>query len=768
MKLLPFQIGASTQIAERFREYMRNPLMVDKFRTVPFYQNLSSITGSGKTLILADTIELIRGQLPIEPIVLWLSKGKVVVWQTYQNLSAGKYQDLIGGYEVKPLQDCTPSDVEDGSRGLVLIATAAKFNQKDKDKGDRKIFRAELDTASTSLWDTLKARIDKNGNKRPFIVIYDEGHNLSDQQTKLLLDLTPDAIIGASATLRVPEELNPIIDRLNRDKGWKDEDIVTSVRSVDVVESGLIKQSIRLGGYVTPMELAIDDLLDDMRALEDVARSMGLPFTPKAIYVSNTNVVPTATVEDAITTPFEKRQARPILIWRYLVEQKGVPPEDIAVYCNLKFGAKAPPPSNFVLFAGGDTDYDRFISGNYKHIIFNLTLQEGWDDSACYFAYVDKDMGSKDQIVQVIGRVLRQPEATHYGDERLNTAHFYIRTDEKAVFSDVLSDVRAKIAADSPEVKVTTYRSSGRGSDRPTISPRKKKFVPEIAINSQPARGPIKHIVDKILDYRKDGSNTVGKGGKISVLHRIGSNGNGDEEWIEIEHSNRVTARWVFVREIQKYYGKAVNLCDIEHPKFDALLEYHSLAADNLREAAIKVVDAYLDHSIVVQNSMAPVEVTDVLVNRDQMVRFKNAVHEGYSGLNEFEKAFAKALDRTKRVWSRNPSRGFFEIPLLDKGVTKNFNPDFLVWVDKALVAIDPKADHLIMEAAARKLFFVQKVDPDGPDLLIRMVTKGNWSPDFERVSVTGYSTWVLKNGRVYPIHSETLDEAVQICLRLA
>jgi hypothetical protein len=33
-----------------------------------------------------------------------------------------------------------------------------------------------------------------------------------------------------------------------------------------------------------------------------------------------------------------------------------------------------------------------FSAGNYKHIIFNLSLQEGWDDPACAFAYIDKSM----------------------------------------------------------------------------------------------------------------------------------------------------------------------------------------------------------------------------------------------------------------------------------------------------------------------------------------------------------------------------------------
>jgi hypothetical protein len=26
-----------------------------------------------------------------------------------------------------------------------------------------------------------------------------------------------------------------------------------------------------------------------------------------------------------------------------------------------------------------------FMAGNYQHIIFNLSLQEGWDDPACCF-----------------------------------------------------------------------------------------------------------------------------------------------------------------------------------------------------------------------------------------------------------------------------------------------------------------------------------------------------------------------------------------------
>ena len=243
--------------------------------------------------------------------------------------------------------------------------------------------------ADKSLWEMLKRRRDSQGRRRPFIVVYDEGHNLSNQQTELLLELEPDALIAASATMRIPEALVNTISRLKTDKGWKDSDFVATVKSSEVVKSGLVKQQILMGGYVTPMEIAIDDMLDTMRNVEASAIELGLPFRPKAIYVSNTNIVSGSGNIDHIHGSFAQRQARPILIWRHLVEEKGIDPSTVAVYCDLKFDPNFPPPPTFNLFAGGDNDYDRFIEGNYQHIIFNLTLQEGWDDSSCYFAYID-------------------------------------------------------------------------------------------------------------------------------------------------------------------------------------------------------------------------------------------------------------------------------------------------------------------------------------------------------------------------------------------
>lgn len=766
MNLFTFQIDAANQIVKRFIEYNKEPLMVTKNKPVPFYQNLSSITGSGKTLILVETVAQIRASLPVEPIVLWLSKGKVVVEQTLLNLSVGKYSHFLGDFDVKPLLEVKPDEIENSSKGLILVATVGKFNQKDKEKGDRRIFRTEMDIDEQSLWDKLSGRWDRNKRKRPLIIVYDEGHNLSNQQTKLLLDLNPDILIAASATTRVPEELSQTLDRLRNDNKWKDEDISTTVKSSDVVEAGLIKQRIQLGGYLTPMELAIDDLLADMETVLNLSKNLELDFSPKAIYVSTTNVVPTAIVEDSTTkTKFEDRQARPIVIWRYLVS-KGIDPADIAVYCNLKFGRSNQPPSEFNLFSGGDSDYQNFINGNFKHIIFNLSLQEGWDDPECYFAYVDKDMGSKAQITQVIGRVLRQPNAQHYGDIKLNTAHFYVRTDEKNTFQEVIQEVRQKLSAETPEIELTVYQTTTNKRDKSTTKADKQVSIPAFPIKSKKANQPVEEIMNQILDYRNDETNTVGNGERLTVLQKVGKDSDAIEEWIPVEHSNTVTARWILSKEIQKYYPSAIEICGIEEEKFDAKLEYNSLAALQIRKSAVEIVDVYLQHSEIVQDWTDEYLVPDVAYDKDNFKKFKNAVHSGYSGMNKFEVDFANALDKAGYTWLRNPARGFFEIPLLDKGRTKHFNPDFIVWLDKSkLVALDTKGDHLLKEAAGRKLFQIKKSEPDKNEVMIRLISKGKWVSVDEKRSVEGFTVWKMKNARIEPINVKNIEAAITVSL---
>ncbi len=56
-------------------------------------------------------------------------------------------------------------------------------------------------------------------------------------------------------------------------------------------------------------------------------------------------------------------------------------------YANLIFVAGS-KPDVINLFSKGESDFDEFSADDYQHIIFNLSLREGWNDPACYLAYI--------------------------------------------------------------------------------------------------------------------------------------------------------------------------------------------------------------------------------------------------------------------------------------------------------------------------------------------------------------------------------------------
>jgi len=128
--------------------------------------------------------------------------------------------------------------------------------------------------------------------------------------------------------------------------------------------------------------------------------------------------------------------------------------------------------------------------------------------------------------------------------------------------------------------------------------------------------------------------------------------------------------------------------------------------------------------------------------------------HDGYSDLKGFEPEFARAIDATGHRWVRNPSNGGFAIPLLEKGGTRNFYPDFLVWRDDQIIAIDPKGEHLIYNDAGRKLLSIR--DENGKQrVLVRLITEGKWAYDpIKPTAKEGYSVWRMNSSGQGTLHT--------------
>jgi type III restriction enzyme len=767
--LFEFQYKASAQITSRFSEYMKQrpgKVVGTKVRFTPFYQALASITASGKTVIMAESVAELLPLMPIKPVVLWISKGRVVVDQTYANLN-GRYRNLLAGYEdVHLLADYSRDDVENEDLALVYLATVGTWNQQSKDKSTLKLFQSDLDHADQSIWSALTLRETESGLRRPLVIVYDEAHNLTDQQTGLLLDLEPDVLLLASATPKLPPAILRMVDDLKEALDWDDSHLTTYVKSSAVVDAGLVKRRVVLGGYQAQMEETIDDLLDDMAAADKAAIGLGLPLAPKAIYVCRTNIVEgNANQRDDPKRPFTQRQAPPILIWRYLVGEKGVDPATIAVYTSaLKFDKDHPPPADFVLFKGGDNDYANFVSGGYRHIIFNLGLQEGWDDPLCYFAYIDKSMQSKIQVEQVIGRVLRQPGARHYEDDLLNAAHFYVRVDAKTAFTDIVQEVDRRLGGELPEIQISSYDPKKKNKPVP-YEPQVAKEVPHIWRDPSAAMDPIDQVITKLIDFRGDTSDNIrGGGAKALVQRQVGKPSDPEWEWVERDHGNAVSARWIFQTAVRRQFPLALEVTRSDDPKFDAKIELGSIADETMRKAADEVVSIYLQHIVLRQRAQNPYEVGDTLVDPTAVEKFSHAVHAAYSGLNKtLELPFARELDKTRLRWCRNPSQSGFPIPLLTPGQSRTFYPDFLAWKGKVVFAIDTKGEHILESELGRKLLAITSPPKAKLSLVVRLVSPGKWDKTPQRQSGEGFTVWTLGQANALkPIHCATLADAVK------
>ncbi len=788
LELKVFQSDAAKLISDRYAFFANHPDRPRKGKKPrPFFQALSALTGAGKTPILAQAVTLMRAHFSSEPIVFWMSRAKSVVAQTYTNFSdGGKYSEIVDGFRVISVSQLNPLLISDSSTPLLVMATTGLFNNKDQSDGSLNIYKRDEDLfGKQSPWERLIERMD-DGKRRPLLIVYDEGHNLSEQQTELLAELEPDAYLLASATLKLPDNFNKSV--IQHIKLWVEEAdadadefsrlqavdeslrpdvkrfITTAVDSGKVVDAELVKRAIQFDGTTAPMERCLDDLIERLTSMQEEIDTRGLHFKPKAIYVCKTNIADDGEKDDH-TKPFPHRKAPPIRIWRYLVEEKGVDPKSVAIYANLNF-VEGNKPDEVNLFSRGDNDFDEFTSGNFQHIIFNLSLQEGWDDPACYLAYIDKSMGSSIQVEQVIGRVLRQYGAKHYDNPLLNSAHFFLRVDNQNVFGEAINSVKVKLQAEGAPIEIIdNFGGTGSGSDE--LKPKDDVIVQlcQVHADAEGACERIAQIISAFPTFTEGSIDTLGQAHvatQIVELKNLGSEG-ASLNWTAEGHTNPVRLRWLINTALRSLSSRALAVADFKDPKFDARVQVQSNANKLAEATAREIVTAYYQHAELVYESLRPFRFGAMRVPKNAP-SFSNGLYERYSGFNKFELAFAQALDSIGNTWHRNPSAGGFHIPLLTEGETASFYPDFIAWKGNLVYCLDTKGSHLLSDAVARKLFDIQ--DSGKTKILVRFISEGRQSQLRGKVTKGGYTVWKMKGGNPTAIHVDNLEQAVKESLK--
>lgn len=764
MQLFKFQLDAATQIRERYLQYAKLPNRIAGVEQ-PFVQLLSSITGSGKTPMLAYAMTDIRLYSKKQPIVLWISKSKVVVDQTTANFQdGGKYCDIVKSFTVLRLADIQVSDILAYDKSVIITSTVAAFNREDKE--GLNVHRVQQDKGNVSIWEA----INKRAKETPLFIIYDEGHNSTDTQLDLLLDLNPTGVILSSATM----DLTPKLSKLINNQGYTDDlskmrqnldPVVTWVDTKQAVENELVKNCIHIGGRSNVDEYIIQEMHKQHTALRKKAEMLNLDTFPKCIYVSNTNQNSRVGEPDDEEMPFNQRRARPIVIWRFLVTKCKVNPKEIAVYCDLK-GRKETFPKEFNLFRGGDNDYAKFIAGDFKHIIFNLSLQEGWDDPECYFAYIDKEMGSRVQITQVVGRVLRQPKAKYLKDEAFNTAHFFIRFQNKEEFSQVLKQVQQEVEGRTPGIKVTgTF--NGQGKLDP-LSSKKDYEIPRTAIIREAASKKMSDELKIFYDFENSsdakalghGSNVVLETASGKIMNGIDSNQRllwspkGPGQPIQI-------GRYIQKRLIEVNPGAAesISIDAVTYPRLAAMVDLGSTACLRADELAQKLSDIYEEGVSIVIDKNSRYLIGEYQPHKN-ITSFSNAIHAGYDGLNGDELACAQALDKSKVPWARNkPPTGYF-IPLPLAGTARRFFPDFIAFQKNVIWLIDPKGAHILKDSIRNKLLFIDK-KVGAPEIRVVLISKGKYDNTAKQLSSTGVTVFRKRSGNSQVEHFDNYESCI-------
>ena len=101
----------------------------------------------------------------------------------------------------------------------------------------------------------------------------------------------------------------------------------------------------------------------------------------------------------------------------------------------------------------------------YTHIIFNQSLQEGWDDPQAYVCYFDGVTRSYTRIKQIVGRVLRQPNARHANSELLNTATLIVNVPSSA-YDSVIAELKAELRLYAPDDEPGCPRDQAQDEER--------------------------------------------------------------------------------------------------------------------------------------------------------------------------------------------------------------------------------------------------------------------------------------------------------------
>lgn len=407
------------------------------YREVPHIQGLDGLpyvclrvpTGGGKTLMACHAVgAAAKEYLQVDrTLCLWLAPSNAIVRQTLAALKDRKHPyrqaldaSFAGDVRVMDLTEAlyvTKGDLDGAT--CVVVTTLQSLRVEDTE--GRKVYESAgaLQHHFDGLHPVMREALEKEGNnghivyslanvmrlRRP-VVIMDEAHNA---RTHLSFDtlarFRPSCIVEFTAT---PETTH------KPDKGLFASNVLHHVSARELKEAEMVKLPIKLRTRDDWREI-VSDALQTQRSLEKLAleeqKETGEYIRPIVLFQAQSVKGDDINVEAL-------KQA--------LIDDFKVPEDQIAV-------------------ATGSTreiqDVDLFDPEcPIRYIVTVRALVEGWD---CSFAYVlcsVSEISTARSVEQVLGRILRLPQAQKKQRDELNCAYAFAASDNFLRTAQTLRD----------------------------------------------------------------------------------------------------------------------------------------------------------------------------------------------------------------------------------------------------------------------------------------------------------------------------------------
>lgn len=374
----------------------------EKGDSSPAHFVLQSCTGSGKTIMLGEILKELKERD--------LSEHYVYVWAAPNKLHAQsqkKLAKMLADTEYK-LIDIESLEAGALNENTIIFTNWEKvFKRATKDDEEKGIKKGEFNNVA----------VRRGENERNIQDIMEATHEIG-LKVIIIADESHQTFYGPNSQLLVHEVIKPalVVEASATPKYLPKDESTDTYRKIkvdtdEVIDSGLIKKEVRINNDIESIaeelnreaiKTAIVAGLKKRNELEAEYERLGLKINPlmtiqlpteKGEKLSELDIKVRTIIEEILSEHYYEYYNKNLAIW--LSEEKE----------NLE----------------NITDNDNIV----EVLIFKQAIALGWDCPRAQVLVMLRKIKSEAFQIQTVGRIMRMPEAKHYGNDLLDSAYVY-------------------------------------------------------------------------------------------------------------------------------------------------------------------------------------------------------------------------------------------------------------------------------------------------------------------------------------------------------